>query len=255
MTGPTHDYVGKPIDGVIYVIVAEREKFDADECGGACAVAGGQPKRNQESPFAVNGALTETVTTALTIAAAATLRANPEIALRVALAALSVSAWSTPAKLAGTSFVPGVGSKAERDFDAELHRLLGTTTTAVIEDLAVVVADTLNLRAHHHDSRDGGGKALVAALPATAFLAAAREAFLAEDYFKRATKKTAIAALEEMHDQGHHFGLMGRADLDRMKKADLATWAAEQARACGWLPPELRHPEYAIIVAAKSEAA
>lgn len=31
MTGPTHDYVGKPIDGIIYVIVAEREKFDAIE--------------------------------------------------------------------------------------------------------------------------------------------------------------------------------------------------------------------------------
>ncbi len=27
----THDYVGKPIDGVIYVIIAERAKFDAIE--------------------------------------------------------------------------------------------------------------------------------------------------------------------------------------------------------------------------------
>lgn len=28
---PTHDYVGKPVDGLIYVIVAERAKFDAIE--------------------------------------------------------------------------------------------------------------------------------------------------------------------------------------------------------------------------------
>ena len=31
MTGPTHDYVGKPMGGLIYVIVGEREKFDAIE--------------------------------------------------------------------------------------------------------------------------------------------------------------------------------------------------------------------------------
>lgn len=29
MSSPTHDYVGKPVDGLIYVIVAERAKFDA----------------------------------------------------------------------------------------------------------------------------------------------------------------------------------------------------------------------------------
>jgi hypothetical protein len=40
-----------------------------------------------------------------------------------------------------------------------------------------------------------------------------------------------------------------------MKKADLAAAAAGVAKACGWLPPQLRHPAYALEVAQRTEAA
>ncbi len=79
------------------------------------------------------------------------------------------------------------------------------------------------------------------------YLTAIRAAFSADDYFNRSRKAAAIAALEEMHAAGFINGLNGRDDLDRMKKGELATWAAEQAQRWGWLPPQLRHPAYELI--------
>ncbi len=84
-----------------------------------------------------------------------------------------------------------------------------------------------------------------------------RERFSPDDYFKRATKAIALAAIEEMREAGCGDGLAPEDVLADMKKADLAAAAAGAARECGWLPPELRHPDYALRSAAaeQSEAA
>jgi ParB/RepB/Spo0J family partition protein len=68
--------------------------------------------------------------------------------------------------------------------------------------------------------------------------------FNAADYFQRAPKSVAIAALAEMEAAGiSDAHIAGGAAF--AKKAALATRAAELARQHGWLPPALRHPEYA----------
>ena len=50
-------------------------------------------------------------------------------------------------------------------------------------------------------------------------------------------------------------GLAPEDILAGMKKKELAAAAAGAAKACGWLPPELRHPAYAIGAATTEAAA
>lgn len=68
-----------------------------------------------------------------------------------------------------------------------------------------------------------------------------------EDYFKRATKAVALTAIEEMREAGRGDGLAPEDVLADMKKGELAEAAAAAAIACGWLPPELRHPAYSLL--------
>lgn len=216
-----------------------------------------------ETPYAISGALTERVTTTLTLSAAAALTTAPMTALRVMLAGLMVGQYSTPAKIAVTHFGGrGVGVEAERDFDEELARAMRITDEAVIADLAGLVAQSLNLVRHHHyhDRKRAGAAhsqdiaALLAVLPAATFNDEARRAFNAADYFKSATKATALAALDEMHEAGAALGLAPEDVLSGMKKADLAKAAADAAQASGWLPPELRNGAYRLADAGAERA-
>lgn len=211
-----------------------------------------------DTPFAISGALTERVTTALTLSAATALATEPMTALRVMLAGLMVASYATPAKIAVTHFdARGVGAQAERDFDEELARAMRIPDEAVIADLAGLVATSLNLvrRQHYHDRKRAGAAhdqdvaALIAVLPAGKFIDEARRTFNAADYFKSATKATALAALEEMHEAAAAIGLAPEDVLAGMKKAELASAAASHAQACGWLPPELRNATYALTIA------
>lgn len=241
---------------------------DCDTCGGEGEIAaeddlpsvseviGGEDDGEAgDAPFAITGALTERVTTALTHSAAAALATAPMTALRVMLAGLTVASYSTPAKIAVTRFgARGVGAAAERDFDGELARAMRITDEAVIADLAGLVAQSLNLvrHQHYHDRKRAGAAhsqdiaALLAVLPAATFNDEARRAFDAADYFKSATKATALAAIEEIREAGAAIGLAPEDVLADMRKADLAKAAADAALACGWLPPELRNGAYAL---------
>lgn len=214
----------------------------------------GEPE--EAGPFAVSGALTERVTTALTLSAATALDAVPMSALRVLLAGLTVASYATPAKVSVTRFQGrgGVGAEAERDFDEELAKAFASPDDNVIARLAHIVADSLNLVRHQHyaDRQRAGAAhgndvaALLAALPGDIFTREARGHFNAADYFKSATKATAIAAIAEIREAGHGAGLAPEDVLAGMKKPDLASAAADAAIACGWLPPELRHPAYSL---------
>lgn len=219
-----------------------------------------------DAPFAISGALTERVTTALTLSAATAMATAPMTALRVMLAGLMVASYATPAKVAVTRFAArlggaelrsrGVGAAAKRDFDEELARAMRIPDEAVIADLAGLVATSLNLvrHQHYHDRKRAGAAhdqdvaALIAVLPAGKFIDEARRAFNAADYFKSATKATALAALDEMREARAAIGLAPEDVLAGMKKAELAGAAANHATTCGWLPPELRHPAYALTI-------
>lgn len=198
----------------------------------------------QSGPFAVSGALTERVTTALTLSAATALDTVPMSALRVLLAALTVASYATPAKVSA--------------IDEELAKAFALPDDNVIAGLARIVAESLNLVRHQHyaDRQRAGaahGKdvaALLAALPGDIFTREARGHFNAADYFKSATKATALAAIAEMREAGHGAGLAPEDVLAEMKKADIAGAAADAALVCGWLPPELRHPAYSLAPSA-----
>jgi hypothetical protein len=76
------------------------------------------------------------------------------------------------------------------------------------------------------------------AIDAKAMNKALRDRFDAADYFAGASKTIAIAALKECDP---NYNVSG---LSAMKKAEIATAAADQAISYGWLPPELRIKGY-----------
>ena len=113
--------------------------------------------------------------------------------------------------------------------------------------LAYNLGRTLDLRAQKHAAADVDSvNALIAALPGKAYLEAMREAFNAADFFTRATLPVIRAAMEEMGSEG--------AD-PKAKKAALAAIAATDAKATGWLPSELRHPDYSLTTGKRRKAA
>lgn len=221
---------------------------DAGEPGAlpstSAMIGGDDPKPS--GPFEISGALFQDLTAAQTVAAAKVLARDRDLALRVAIAALATGrSYESPAKLV-MEHTAHDRPNDSGDFSAVLARHAGEVLPVLADRLAGIVAQSLQLSSPNDFE---GRRALVDAIDPDDYLAAMREAFPAADYFKRASKATAIEALEQMHEQGHHFGLLGRADLEGMKKAELAAWATEQAKACGWLPPEIRNTGYGLILA------
>lgn len=246
------------------VVPADHGCDSGDDDGRACSpcCTPASARRGGESdtpsgPFDVSGALRQTVSEALTVAVAGALAEDASLAMKLLTAALECR-HDAPAAVRsdGHACVRQRGTQVFADVFAGL---LGGTERAAHQRFAAAVATTLDLT---HDtwrfkSRDSGTDMLRDACPPVSYLAAARTAFLADDYFKRASRETAIAALDEMREAGCAAGLAPEDVLAGMKKAELAGVAATTARACGWLPPELRHPAYAISATAvhKDEAA
>lgn len=207
-----------------------------------------------DDPFKISGALMQAITEAKTRAASDALTADPKTAQIIITAAL-LSRHMSPANIRNDGF-----SELRRErFDSfadGLAALLKMNTDGVEALFADAVASTIDLRESvwQFKSRDSGIDTLIAALPGRWYLSAMRRHFIAGDYFKRATKETALAAIAEIKEAGHGGNLAPIDELAAMKKADLAQATAEAAIACGWLPPQLRHPDY-TIEAAKSEAA
>lgn len=228
-----------------------------DDAGSQCTPARAQRPSESDTPagpYDVSAALRQTVSEALTVAVAGALADDASLAMKLITAALECR-HSAPAAVRsdGHACVRQRGTQVFADVFAGL---LGGTETAARQRFAAAVATTLDLT---HDtlrfkSRDAGTELLRDACPPVSYLAAARTAFLAEDFFKRATKALAIAALDEMREAGCADGVAPEDVLAGMKKAGLADVAATAARACGWLPPALRHPAYSIPAATTEPA-
>lgn len=227
---------------------------DCDDDGGACSPC--TPRGDQRDddtpsgPFDVSGALRQTVSEALTVAVAGALAEDASLAMKLLTAALECR-HDAPAAVRGDGHAC-VRQRGTQVFADVFAGLLGGTEAAARQRFAAAVATTLDLT---HDtwrfkSRDSGTVMLRDACPPVSYLAAARTAFLADDYFKRASKETAIAALDEMREAGCAAGLAPGDVLAGMKKSELAGVASSTARACGWLPPELRHPAYDLATGA-----
>jgi ParB family transcriptional regulator, chromosome partitioning protein len=223
---------------------------------GAGAVSAPEAPTDDDDPFEVPETLRITIHEAMTVASAEVLKANVYTALQVLVAQLECSNSGGPVKVSDQGNAV-VSDRSKRDYKRPFSRRLRDVDGALIEAMLVTlagrVAQSLNMvpsgpGIYNATTEAGEVAALRDFLPGDHYLPAMRRHFPAADYFARASKATAIAALEDMHAGGHRFGLSGSEDLMRMKKAALAEWAAEQAKACGWLPPQLRHRDYALVL-------
>lgn len=229
---------------------------DPGELPRARALADIDPEPEQPaSPFEITQALTVTIHEALTVAAADVLRADPLVALQVLVAQLETSSSNGPVKIDDHGNAV-VSDRYKRDhqkrFSHRLRQVRDAETAALLVTLADRVAQALSMVPSGHGvynatTEAGEVAALRDYLPGGAYLATMRERFGYADYFARARKETAIAALTELHDAG----IKGTESpplekLQGLKKGDLAQVAAACCKAAGWLPPELRHPEYVI---------
>lgn len=224
---------GAPIDARTGVAGAHRESAAQDDDHG--------------DGLKISQALSQTLSEVRTLAATAALRTDATLAMRVIAAAL-LARFNSPAAVRNEGHA-SVRETDGRTFAQLFAELLDDPSTQLLDArFAHAVASTLDLTdaTWRFKSRDTGIDALVSALPGAPFLAAAAEHFLPDDYFKRASKAVALAALDEIREAGCVAGLAPEDVLADMKKTELAAAAAQAARDAGWLPPELRHPSYSL---------
>lgn len=194
---------------------------------------------------AISAALLMTITTSQTEAAASVVARDAELALRIAVAALRTVSYASPSKL-GIDHTAHARPETTGNFAKTFAQVRAMKYGEVIGEFARQVAGSLSLVAGHATAGREHHGALIDALDGRKYLEAMRAAFLAEDYFKRATKATALAAIDEMREAGCGQGIAPDDVLADAKKADLVEIATRAALACGWLPSELRHADYAI---------
>lgn len=194
----------------------------------------------------LSGALITDLTTAQTDAARLALRQTDErVALTILVAALSVRAFETPAKVQISTDEHSGRPKAKAFAPVLSDALAGMTVEQLHDAIRDFVADSLDLIANSALSSRVSQAAVIGALDGGAYLAAMRERFVPEDFFKRAPRDVIDDAIGEM-EEGGITGPIPDTIID-WKKGQLAGFAAENARKCGWLPEELRHPDYALL--------
>ena len=115
-----------------------------------------------------------------------------------------------------------------------------------VTSFGVLVAQSVDMRNFNGGAPNKHDDALIAAIDGRSFTLEARKAFNASDYFHRATKAVALAAIEEIREAGFADSLAPEDVLADMKKSELADAATDAAKSAGWLPPELRHPSYEL---------
>jgi hypothetical protein len=185
-----------------------------------------------------------------TLAAAKTLAAAPAVALAIVIAGLN-SYDTGPVKITKAGWHGVRGIVDHGPFAEALAALNGKDLTV---ELARTLSCALDLRryaandqAFGHRCDSAGIAALVAALPGAQYLAEMRAAFDAGDYFHRSPAVMIRAAIAEMTRGKRQLG-------DKVKKADLVAIATELAEPTGWLPEELRHPDYRLTIDAEPDA-
>lgn len=233
-----------------------RVPADEDDLPSVTSVVGADDPQDDDSPT-ISFALRQTLGEAQTRAVAASIVNDAIFAMRLAIAALCTTSHASPVKL---SIDQNAHDRPPTDaaFTRKLAAAMALHNDDVPGKLASLIARSLSLvpvSANDTTTTLNAGS-LVELLRGDEYAAFMREAFLPADYFKRASKAVALAALDEMQASGASVGLMPRAELEALQKTPLANVAAGQALITGWLPPELRHPAYTLTApSAKQEAA
>lgn len=166
-----------------------------------------------------------------TRAAADALACRPSIAMLALIAALETA--DAPLRVRNDGFPALRDDPNPIGFAARLQVLLDSDADVVGQALAAVVATTLDLR----PGVDPSGVVALLGLLGRTYTDAARDTFIAAEYFQNAATAVIKFALAEMGEP-----------LTGGTKTDLVERAAAMARETGWLPPELRPPT-AVAVA------
>jgi hypothetical protein len=204
----------------------------------------------------ISNALLVRITEAQTRAMGEVLAQSPALLVRLVVAALTPTADHEPAPV---RLQPdGMGRSAHHfaaDDDAPPQSLAANFLAAFDEvpddlegaarALGALALRFLDLRQIKYRATPLSTVAeVIAATDPSIYLPAIRGQFDAEDYFASASGKIAKAALDEM----------GRATPTGANKSALAAAAAAAAQELGWLPPELRHPQFELAKPAKKKA-
>jgi ParB family chromosome partitioning protein len=248
------------VDGITYGVIRPKAakagkgtkvttigvRGDDDGAGDAAA---GPDDGHQEDEDAgaprISNALLMNISERQTVAAAKTLAASPAVALLLAVAGLR-SIDTAPVKISSQGWHGARGAIDDTghiNFGEALDELVGKDLT---EELARELSRTLDLRRYAANDQVFGHKcdtegiaALVAELPGETYLAEMRAEFGAGDFFHRSPAAVIRAAIAEMTGGKRELG-------EKVKKAELVAIATELAGPTGWLPEELRHPDYKL---------
>jgi ParB family chromosome partitioning protein len=167
-------------------------------------------------------------------AAGTALIQDEQLALSLLLAGLDAYSGAGIRVSAKTPGGPGKLLGADGNIAASLALARKMKPAERIALLAQVAAGALDFVASSHE----GQSAIVDAIDAKAFNAAARGAFDAKDYFNGVSKKLCLKAIEEA---------LG-PDLARQQtsksKAEIAAFALQNVPPTGWLPVQLRAKGY-----------
>lgn len=194
----------------------------------------------------ISAALKQSLSEVCTLAAADAVAASPDLALRLAVAALT-SRYDAPAMLRSEGMA-ALKADDVGDFHQAFALALAMDREALERSFAGAVSRSLDLTFNvwRYKSRDSGIAEILAAAPQDVFLASARRLFDPVDYFRRASRAVALAAIDEMREAGRAGSVAPEDVLAGMKKGELAGEAARLALECAWLPPDLRVAAYSI---------
>lgn len=207
----------------------------------------------------VSDALSQSLSEQRTVAAAGALSGDPEVALRLLVAALQ--AYRSPARIYARGFsglygLHGIGSQTWAHkrpvgptFIEAFALTEGSSTHTLLAELAGLVAASLDLTDAARDNPGisvTGQDAVVDALDPQIYLGEARQAFDPENYFDRIASRAIVAAIVEMR---------GTNTCQSTRKPDLVLHAAAAARDTGWLPEQLRCAAYVLPTPKPGEAA
>jgi ParB-like chromosome segregation protein Spo0J len=172
----------------------------------------------------------------MTVALQAKVRLNPELALRILVASLRAQTLSrydreTPVKIMASYVEANPNDFGGVPMGATLLAVADKSVDDLLVDLADLVAHNLSVK----DGVAGAGNGKQALIS----LVDPRVPFDPDAYFAGITKPLIQLAWRDMTSP-----LAGQGNLADGKKGEMATKAANQARATGWLPPQLRTPSY-----------
>jgi ParB family chromosome partitioning protein len=198
-------------------------------------------KKDKDAPASgLSNALMARLSVQLTQAARDAITTDPHVGLAALLAGLSASLHGQPVKVSASGMA---GARvAPTDFAASLSAFLAMPDSELVAAAAQAAIATLDMTVINASNPPLGvtnNATLADALPAEAMNQALRDRFDAADYFAGAAIPIVLRAIGEALNADE------ARKAEKLKKADLVTFALANVPPTGWLPPELRTAHYA----------